>query len=210
MNFMNKDVDNYFTEGCGRCPHGGTPGCKVHNWPEELRLLRRIVLDCGLTEESKWGIPCYTFNKKNVAIVSAFREYCALSFFNGALISDSHKLLEKPGENSQAGRLIKFTDVQKIIELTSVLKAYIFEAIEIERAGLKVELKKTTDYAVPEEFQRKLDEIPLLKAAFEALTPGRQRAYLLHFAQPKQAKTREARIEKYLPLILDGKGLYDQ
>ena len=202
---MNTDVDLYFTEGCGRCPLGGTPQCKVHNWPEELKLLRKIVLDCGLTEESKWGVPCYTYKGANVAIVSAFKDYAALSFFKGALLSDENNLLDKPGENSQAARLFKFTKPQQIIEIEDLIKAYIFEAIEVEKAGLKVEFKKDLE-PIPEELQTRLDEDPNLQSAFYALTPGRQRSYILHLSQAKQAKTRESRVEKCLPKIFSGKG----
>lgn len=206
---MNPDVDLYLIDGCGRCPLGGTPECKVNNWQEELKQLRRIVLECGLTEELKWKVPCYTFQKKNVLIVAAFKEYCSLSFFKGVLLKDTHSILEKPGENSQSDRLIKFTNVQEIIKMEAILKAYIFEAIEVEKAGLKVNFKKNSE-PVPEELQKKLDEIPALKNAFEALTPGRQRAYILHFSQPKQARTRLSRIEKCIPQILDGIGLHDK
>ncbi len=202
---MNTDVDLYFTEGCGRCPLGGTPQCKVHNWPEELKLLRKIALDCGLTEESKWGVPCYTYKGANVAIVSAFKDYAALSFFKGALLSDENNLLDKPGENSQAARLLKFTKPQQIIEIEDLIKAYIFEAIEVEKAGLKVEFKKDLE-PIPEELQTRLDEDPNLQSAFYALTPGRQRSYILHISQAKQAKTRESRVEKCLPKIFSGKG----
>ncbi|WP_417590410.1 YdeI/OmpD-associated family protein [Owenweeksia hongkongensis] len=202
---MNTDVDLYFTEGCRRCPLGGTPQCKVHNWPEELQLLRKIVLDCGLTEESKWGVPCYTYKGANVAIVSAFKDYAALSFFKGALLSDENNLLDKPGENSQAARLFKFTKPQQIIEIEDLIKAYIFEAIEVEKAGLKVEFKKDLE-PVPEELQNRLDEDPNLQSAFYSLTPGRQRSYILHISQAKQAKTRENRVEKCLPKIFSGKG----
>ncbi|AEV33447.1 hypothetical protein Oweho_2477 [Owenweeksia hongkongensis DSM 17368] len=187
---MNTNVDLYFTEGCGRCPLGGTPQCKVYNWPEELKLLRKIVLDCGLTEESKWGVPCYTYKGANVAIVSAFKDYAALSFFKGALLSDENNLLDKPGENSQAARLFKFTKPQQIIEIEDLIKAYIFEAVEVEKAGLKVEFKKDLE-PIPEELQNRLDEDPNLQSAFYSLTPGRQRSYILHISQAKQAKTRE-------------------
>lgn len=205
---MNPEVDNYLAEGCGRCPLGGTPGCKVNNWRKELILLRGIVLDCGLTEEVKWGAPCYTFGKANVAMVAALKDSCVLSFFKGALLSDPHGILEKPGENTQAGRVISFTNVQEITEKESILKTYLYEAVEVEKAGLKVEFKKNPE-PVPEEFQRKMDQDPELKAAFEALTPGRQRGYLLHFSQPKQSKTREDRIDKCIPQILEGIGLND-
>jgi len=206
---MNTNVDTYFTEGCGRCPFGGTTQCKVNNWQEELKELRVIVLDCGLTEESKWGVPCYTFSRSNIAIIAAFKEYCALSFFKGALLKDVNRILDKPGLNTQAVRLIRFTNVREIIKITPILKAYVYEAIEVEKAGLKVDLKKTSDFNIPEEFQNKIDEFPALKTAFETLTPGRQRAYLFHFSQPKQSKTRESRVEKCIPQILNGKGLHD-
>ena len=191
-----------------RCKLGGTPGCKVNDWLEELKMLRMIALDCGLTEEVKWGVPCYTFKGKNVFLVSALKEYCALSFFKGSLLNDSHKLLVKPGENSQAGRLAKFTNVREIIEKEAILKTYIFEAVELEKAGLKVNFKKNPE-PIPIEFQKTLDENPQLKAAFEALTQGRQRGYILYFSQPKQSKTRESRIEKCMQQILDGQGLHD-
>jgi uncharacterized protein YdeI (YjbR/CyaY-like superfamily) len=207
---MNTNVDTYFSEGCGRCSFAGTPQCKVNKWPQELKQLRRIVLECGLSEESKWGVPCYTFNKKNIAIVSAFKEYCALSFFKGALLNNAQKLLEKPGENSQAARLIKFTSVNKILSIETLLKAYIFEAIEIEKAGLQVKTKTISDYNIPDEFQQKLNEITILKEAFNSLTPGRKKSYLIYFSQAKQVKTRESRIEKCIPQILKGKGFNER
>ena len=209
MEVKNPKIDVYLAEGCGRCPLGGTPNCKVHNWQKELKLLRTIVLECGLTEELKWGVPCYTFQNSNVSIVAAFKEYCSLSFFKGALLNDAHKILVKPGENTQSDRLIRFTNVQEIMELEPVLKAYIYEAIEVEKAGLKVSFKKEPE-PIPDELQRKLDKNPALKTAFEALTPGRQRAYIIYFSAPKQSKTREARIEKYIPQILEGIGLHDK
>lgn len=207
---MNTNVKTYFTDGCGRCPKGGTPECKVHKWPEELAQLRRIVLDCGLTEESKWGVPCYTYNKKNVVIVAAFKEYCSLNFFKGVLLQDTHQILEKPGENSHEARVIRFTNVREIIEKEDILKTYLFEAIEVEKLGLKVEKKEKKELKIPEEFLKKMEEVPALKSAFEALSPGRQKAYILYFSQAKQSKTREARIEKYVLQILDGKGLNDK
>ena len=207
---MNPKVDNYLIDGCGRCPLGATPQCKVNNWREELKELRRIVLDCGLTEEVKWGIPCYTFKNNNIVLVSAFKEYCSLSFFKGALLKDAGKILKKPGENSQAARLFRFTNVDEIIKLESKIKEYIFEAVEVEKAGLKVNFKKSSEFNIPEEFQNKLNEFPVLKTAFYKLTPGRQRGYLLHFSAPKQSKTRESRIEKCMPQILSGKGLNDR
>lgn len=207
---MNQEVDHYLSEGCGRCPLVGTPQCKVNNWREELEHLRRIVLDCGLTEEVKWRVPCYTHHKRNILIMSAFKEYCALSFFKGALLRDEHGILDKPGENTQAARLVRFTSVREIMVLEPVLKAYIYEAIEVEKAGLKVDFKEKTELVFPEEFQKKLDEDPALKTAFEALTPGRQRAYNLYFSAPKQSKTREARVGKCVEQIFNGKGLNDQ
>lgn len=209
MNEMNPKIDNYLAEGCGRCPFGGTSDCKVHQWPEELMKLRRITLDCGLTEELKWGVPCYTYQNKNIVLVSALREYCAFSFFKGVLLKDPHKILEKPGPNSQSDRVIKFTSVQQIIELENVLKAYVAEAIEVEKAGLKVEFKQNPE-PIPEELQQKLEEDPFFKTAFEELTPGRRRGYILYFSQPKQSKTRVARIEKCTPKILNGEGLHDK
>ncbi|MFB6342180.1 YdeI family protein [Saccharicrinis sp. FJH62] len=206
---MNPEIDIYLSQGCMRCEFGGTPQCKVHNWTEELNLLRMIILDCGLNEELKWGVPCYTWHNKNVAIMSAFREYCALSFFKGSLLKDPERILDKPGENSQAGRLIKFTNIQQIIEKEPELKAFIHEAIELEKEGREVKFKTVNEYAVPEELQHKLDEEPVLRQAFEALTPGRQKGYLIYFSQPKQSKTRETRIEKCIPRILEGKGLHD-
>ena len=207
---MNPEIDAYLAEGCGRCPLGGTPECKVHTWPRELEQLRAIVLDCGLTEERKWGVPCYTFEGKNVLNISAFKHFAALSFFKGSLLQDPYQLLEKPGENSHAPRLFRFTDVAQITEKAAILKAYIFEAIEVEKAGLKVQFKPASEYDVPEEFQQRMDEDPVLKAAFENLTPGRQKGYLLYFAGAKQSKTRASRVEKYIPKILEGRGFHDR
>ncbi len=178
-------------------------------WQEEMEKLRAIVLDCQLSEELKWGVPCYTFQNTNVVLIHAFKEYCALLFFKGSLLNDSHGILIQQTENVQAGRQIRFSNVHEIVEKQDILKAYIYDAIELEKAGLKVEFKKTTEYNIPEEFKQKLDDIPALKTAFEALTPGRQRAYLFYFSQPKQSKTRESRVEKFIPLILNGKGLDD-
>ena len=209
MTSMNPKIDSYLAEGCGRCSLGGTPQCKVHKWTEELKALRAIVLSCGLTEELKWGVPVYTYQGANVLIVSAFNDYCSLSFFKGVLLQDAKSILDKPGENSQSARLIKFTSVDQITEIEDLLKAYIFEAIDIEKAGLKVEFKKNPE-PIPVELQNKMDEIPALKKAFEALTPGRQRGYILHFSQAKQSKTRESRIEKCMDKILAGKGMMDR
>ncbi|PWJ60475.1 uncharacterized protein YdeI (YjbR/CyaY-like superfamily) [Dyadobacter jejuensis] len=182
---------------------------KAGPWTQEIGMLRQVVLDCGLSEEVKWGCPCYIYQKQNVVLIHVFKEYCAVLFFKGALIADAEGILIQQSENVQAARQMRFTGLQEVITRAPILKAYIFEALEIEKAGLKVPMKTTREYSVPEEFQRKLDELPDLQAAFGALTPGRQRAYLLHFSQPKQSKTREARIEKNLSKIMDGKGLND-
>lgn len=182
---------------------------KANKWQEEFENLRMIILDCGLTEELKWGRPCYTFQKSNIVLIQGFKEYCALLFFKGVLLKDVNNILIKPGK-SQAGRQIRFTNAQEIAEMEPILKAYIYKAIEVEKAGLKVNFKKTKDFIIPEEFQNKLDEIPTLKTAFEALTPGRQRAYIFYFSQPKQSKTRESRVEKCMQKILNGKGLNDR
>jgi uncharacterized protein YdeI (YjbR/CyaY-like superfamily) len=181
---------------------------KAKKWREESEKLRMILLDCPLTEELKWGEPCYTFEGKNIVLIGGFKDYCTLLFFKGALLNDTHGILVAPGK-TQAGRQIRFTGLREIVAMESILKTYIYEAIEVEKAGLKVELKKHYEYIVPEELQKKLDEIPALKAAFEALTPGRQRAYIHHISAPKQSKTRESRVEKCLQQILDGKGLND-
>ncbi|MCG8310791.1 MAG: YdeI/OmpD-associated family protein [Cytophagales bacterium] len=206
---MNDAVEKYLIEGCGRCPLGSTPDCKVHQWTAELELLRMIVLECGLTEESKWGVPCYTFQKRNVLIVSAFKEYCSISFFKGALLSDANNILDKPGQNTQAARLIRFSGTEEIKEIEAELKTCIYEAIEVEKAGLKVNFKKNPE-PIPEELEKKFGEDPVLKNAFETLTPGRQRGYVLYFSAPKQSKTRESRIEKSIGKILNGEGLHDK
>src|SRR5579872_446357 len=182
---------------------------KAKKWRKEFEKLRTIVLDCDLNEELKWGNPCYSLEGKNIVLIHGFKEYCALLFFKGALLKDPKKILITQTENVQASRQIRFTDFREIAAMESTLKAYIREAIEVEKAGLKVNFKKTTEFAVPEEFQMKLDEIPALKTAFAALTPGRQRGYLLHFSAPKQSKTRTSRVEKCTKQILKGKGLLD-
>ncbi|CAH8712337.1 YdeI family protein [Paenibacillus thiaminolyticus] len=192
---MNPKVDEYLS--------------KATKWKEEYEKLRDIVLECELTEEFKWMHPCYTFQKKNIVLIHGFKDYCALLFHKGALLQDAHGILIQQTENVQAARQIRFTNLQEIVEMETILKAYIHEAIEVEKAGLEVNFKKNTEFMIPEEFQNKLDEIPALKTAFEALTPGRQRAYILYFSEPKQAKTRESRVEKYMQQILNGKGLRD-
>ncbi|BEV38873.1 YdeI family protein [Bacillus stercoris] len=182
---------------------------KAKKWKEEFEKLRTIILDCELTEDFKWMHPCYTYNNKNVVLIHGFKEYCALLFHKGALLQDAHGILIRQTENVQAARQIRFTNVQEINEMKTILKAYIQEAIEVEKAGLKVEVNNNIELSIPEELQNKFDEIPELKTAFEALTPGRQRAYTLYFSQAKQSKTRESRVEKYVQKILDGKGLKD-
>jgi uncharacterized protein YdeI (YjbR/CyaY-like superfamily) len=182
---------------------------KAKTWQEEIKKLRAIALDCQLTEEFKWGSPCYTFQDSNIVLIHVFKEYCALLFFKGALLKDAHGILVQQTKNTQAARQLRFTSAQEIDKKKSIVKACIKEAIEVEKAGLKVALKDTAEFEMPEEFRSTLDEMPALKTAFEALTPGRQRAYLLHFAAAKQSKTRMSRIEKCTPQILDGKGLND-
>jgi len=209
---MNPKVDWYFS--------------KNENWEKEIKKLRTIILNCALTEELKWGCPCYTsptgaspseparaggrvFQESNIVLIHVFKEYCAVLFFKGALLNDAHGILVQQTKNVQAARQIRFTNMQEIVKMEKILKTYIYEAIEVEKAGLKVKMKKATEFNIPEEFQNKLDKTPALKKAFYALTPGRQRAYLLHFSAPKQSKTRESRIEKYMQQILNGKGLND-
>ena len=182
---------------------------KAKKWPKELELLRSIVLDCGLTEDFKWGHPCYTTQGKNVIVIQGFKESCALMFFKGALLKDTKHLLIRPGENTQAGRQLRFTGISEIVKLEKTLKAYIREAATTEKAGLKVELKKTSDYTIPDEFKVQLEKNSKLKTSFESLTPGRQRAYLLYFGSAKQSQTREARVTKCIPKILKGKGMDD-
>lgn len=192
---MNPNVDFYFT--------------KAKQWQEELKLLRTIALESGLAEELKWGCPCYTQDDKNIVLIHAFKEYCALLFFKGALLKDPKGILIQQTENVQAARQVRFTSVKDVTRLKTTIKAYIRQAIEVEKAGLKVPLKKTAEYKVPEEFEAALRSNPKLKSAFFGLTSGRQRGYILYFSSAKQSKTREARIEKYTPQILSGKGLED-
>ncbi|AXP81377.1 hypothetical protein CJ739_2303 [Mariniflexile rhizosphaerae] len=182
---------------------------KIERWKEETKLLRKICLDCGLDEDFKWMHPCYTFQGNNIVLIHGFKEYCALLFHKGALLQDTNNILIQQTENVQSARQIRFTKVQEIIDLKSIIKAYIFEAIEVEKAGLKVKMKKTSEFKMPDEFKKTLEDNPDLKSAFKALTPGRQRGYLLYFSQAKQSKTRESRIEKSIPKIFEGKGLND-
>jgi uncharacterized protein YdeI (YjbR/CyaY-like superfamily) len=181
----------------------------ARQWQTEFKKLRRIILDCQLTEEVKWGVPCYTFQNTNIVLIHGFKDYCAILFVKGALLKDAEGILVQQTANVQAARQVRFTNVREIIEMDAVLKAYIHEAVETEKAGLKVDFKKAAEFSIAEEFQKKLDEMPALQTAFDALTPGRQRAYLLYFSTPKQSRTREARVEKCMPQILKGKGLND-
>ncbi len=183
---------------------------RATKWRKEFEKLRRIILDCQLTEELKWGVPCYTLQERNIVLMHGFKEYCALLFFKGALLKDPNDILIQQTENVQAARQIRFTHVREIVKMKSILKAYIHNATEVEKAGLKVNYKTTSEFKIPEEFQNKLDAIPTLKTAFDALTPGRQRAYIFYFSAPKQSKTRASRIEKCMKQILDGKGLNDE
>ncbi len=192
---MNPKVDWFFS--------------KDTKWQKEYEKLRAIILDCGLTEELKWGCPCYTFENANIVLIHGFKEYCALLFFKGALLNDPDGIMIQQTKNVQSARQIRFTSLREIMKMEKILKAYVYEAIEVERAGLKVKLKKTSDFKIPDEFQKKLNKTPALKTAFDALTPGRQRAYIFYFSQPKLSKTREARVEKYRKKILNGKGLND-
>lgn len=192
---MNSKVDKYFNQ--------------AKNWQEELDKLRLILLECGLNEALKWGVPCYTLHGANIALLHVFKEYCAILFFKGALLQDVHNILVQQTENVQSGRQIRFSQLREIVEQEPIIKTYLYEAIAVEKAGLKVNFKKTEDFTIPEEFQNQLKENPALKKAFDALTPGRQKGYLLYFSAPKQSKTRLSRIEKCLPQILKGKGLHD-
>lgn len=205
---MTKDAETYFLDGCGRCSLGGTPECKVHRWQHALLALRRIVLECGLTEECKWGVPCYTFQGKNIAMVSAFKDYCFISFFKGALLQDEHGILAFVGENSQVSKVIRITRLEDVLKMEDWIKAYLFEAVEVEKAGLKVQTSKILN--LPEELLHKFEAIPALKDAFEALTPGKQRGWVLYFSAPKQAQTRASRIEKSMQKIMNGEGFHDK
>lgn len=195
MNNRNPKVDFFFS--------------KTQRWQKEFRKLRTIVLGCGLTEELKWGKPCYTFEQSNVVLIHGFKEYCALLFMKGALLKDSTGILVQQTENVQAARQIRFTNGREIATMAPVVKAYIKEAIEVEKAGFEVRYKKTSEFKVPDELQNKFDAMPVLRTAFDALTPGRQKGYILYFSGAKQSKTRESRVEKCISQILKGKGLND-
>lgn len=203
---MIKKPEEFFAHGCGRCSLHGTQNCKTRTWSKQLHVLRQIVLSTGLTETAKWGMPVYTVNGKNVAMIAAFKDNCVLSFFKGSLLADEDNILVKSGENSEVTRLIRFTDIRKITEISDSIRTYIFEAIEIEKSGIKPRTKKPSEYHVPEEFSDQLKKNKLLKKAFESLTPGRQKAYLIYFSGAKQSATRESRIQKCIPDILAGFG----
>jgi len=204
---MNPQVDTILAEGCGRCKLVGTPQCKMMRWQKEMNLLRKIALASGLEEEVKWGQPTYTLNSKNIILIHSFKEYCGVLFFKGALLADSENILVQQTENVLAARQARFTNLKDVQKSSETLKQYIFEAIEIEKLGVKIEAKKTSDYPMPDELKNKFKELPELKAAFENLTPGRQRGYLLHFSQAKQSATRLSRIEKCMEAIFNGKGM---
>lgn len=205
---LNPQVDKYLVDGCMRCKYGGTPKCKVLNWTEELETLRQIVLETGLTEEIKWGVPVYTQNGRNIVTVNALKESANIGFYKGAIMKDNHKILEQQG-NIQSARIIRFTDVEEINKIKDVLKSYVLEAVEIEKSGKKVETVKNPE-PIPEELLQAFKADPIFKKAFYALTPGRQRGYIIHFSQPKQAATRVGRIEKYKEQIVNGVGLHDK
>jgi len=203
---MNPQVDTILAEGCGRCKLVGTPQCRIIIRNQEMKALREIALESGLDEEVKWGFPAYTFKKKNIFMLGSFKEHSSIMFFKGALLSDSEKILVQPTENSNSGRQLRFVNAKEIAKQKKSILAYIFEAIEIEKSGAKIEAKKTSDYLMPDELKLKFKELPELKNAFEKLTPGRQRGYLLHFSQAKQSATRLSRIEKNMEAIFNGKG----
>lgn len=205
---LNPQVDKYLVDGCMRCKYGGTPQCKVNSWREELETLRQIVLETGLTEEIKWGVPVYTHNGKNILSVGALKEFATIGFFKGALLEDKHKILQQQG-NLQSNRIVKFTNATDIEKLKSVLQSYINEAVSIEESGKKVEFKKNPE-PIPDELLQTFEQDPAFKKAFYALTEGRQRGYIIHFSQPKQPQTRIGRIEKYKQQIFDGVGLHDK
>jgi len=210
MNRMISEVDAYLTDGCGRCKYYKTAQCKVHQWTPELKALRRIVLDCGLKEELKWSQPCYTYQSKNILIISAFKKYCALNFFKGALLKDREKILTKPTNNTGESRQLRFTDIKRIEELEILLRAYILEAVEIEKSGKQVPRSKPEELPFPQELLVKFNEDKTFKEAFEALTTGRQKSYLIHFNSAIQPATRVSRIEKCIPKILEGLGFNDR
>jgi uncharacterized protein YdeI (YjbR/CyaY-like superfamily) len=199
-------VDDYLRDGCGRCNLYASPACKVHKWTAELRILRELVLECGLIEELKWGVPCYTYNKANVCVISAFKDYASLSFFKGALLDDKTGILQKPGEHSQASRVARFTEPKQIVDAYKELKILIFQAVEVEKLGLKINFEQKNNLVYPEELLLVFETDEEFRIAFETLTPGRKRSHLLNYSSAKQAKTRVSRIEKSRPVVLAGKG----
>jgi len=206
---LNPKVDKYLIDGCMQCKLGATPACKIKNWRSELEFLRNLILSCGLNEDFKWMHPCYTFEGKNIVLLHVFNEYGALLFPKGVLLNDKYSILVQQTENSQTARQIRFKNLDEILLIETKIKEYILEAIENEKSGVKVQLKTTAEFEIPEELENKFQDLPNLKDAFYSLTPGRQRGYLLHFAQPKQSATRTSRIEKQLDKILNGKGIND-
>lgn len=204
---MIPNVETYFNEGCGRCSKMATPLCRVRTWEKELQLLRSIILECGLVEELKWSHPCYTFQNKNIVMLGTTKVFCAISFFKGALLADTQQILVTQTENMQATRQLQFTSIDQIASIETSIRSYIFEAIEIEKSGIKIQYKTPDEMVIPEEFQEKLNEDEALRVAFEGLTPGRKKAYLLFFSQAKQSKTRLSRVEKWIPTIKQGKGM---
>lgn len=204
---LNSKVDRYLIDGCMQCKLGATPDCKIKNWRSSLDFLRNLILNCGLKEDFKWMHPCYTYNNKNIVLMHVFNEYCALLFPKGVLLVDKSSILVQQTENTQSARQMRFKSIDDIVAQESIIKDYILEAIELEKLGKKVHLKSTADFEIPVELENKFGELPAFKNAFYSLTPGRQRGYLLHFAQPKQSTTRTLRIEKQLDNIIKGKGL---
>jgi len=205
----NHKVDTYLLDGCMQCKLGATPACKINQWQNELRFLRNLLLECGLQEDFKWMHPCYTADGKNIVLMHVFNNYGALLFPKGVLINDSHRLLTQQTEHSQTARQLRFTNLQELLAQEAHIRAYVLEAIAIEKSGKKPQLKVTSDFDIPLELENKFDQMPAFKNAFYALTPGRQRGYLIHFSQPKQAATRSGRIEKAIERIFEGKGLND-
>lgn len=206
----NPHVDTYFAEGCGRCPLGGTPDCKVHRWSDIMRYLRMLMIDCGLTETRKWGVACYMYQKSNVLVLGVTKDCCSLGFFKGALLSNFDGRLAKPGDDSQATRQLKFASLKEAQQMEDAIKSHVFEAIEIEKAGMKVTFKTIEETDFPEELLEAFTSNPQLEQAFRALTPGRQKGYIIHFKQAKQSSTRHQRIIKATPLIMQGKGMNDE
>ena len=204
-----ENVEHYLKSGCGRCILFNTPKCKVNRWQKELLLIRKIILKSEVEEQIKWGVPCYTFENKNIILVTAFKDYCAISFFKGSLLKDEKNLLVSPGENSQAAKYFRFQNSKEIESNSKHILNYIKEAVDIEKEGKTINFKSISEYAIPEELKKEFKDNPELEEAFHKLTPGRKRGYLIYFSQPKQSSTKETRIKKYAHLILQGKGMQD-